>query len=121
VAVGNKSAYDLFLTRTLRQATLERAATSPAVVDFFLAHGCDVAAGVKQQLEADAKRLDNLRLLPGRFMLINQAMGIPKGKPAGAKYLVEFVEAMKASGFVRAALERHHIEGAIVAPPGGAP
>jgi len=72
---------------------------------------------VKQQLEADAKRISGLRLLEGRFMVINQAMGTPKGREAGAKYLREFIEEMKASGFVARALERHRVEGAAVAPP----
>jgi polar amino acid transport system substrate-binding protein len=60
-----------------------------------------------------------LRLLPGRFMVIQQAMGTPRGRDAGAKYLREFVEEMKASGFVADALKRHRIEGATVAPPKG--
>jgi polar amino acid transport system substrate-binding protein len=121
IAVGNRSAYDLFLSRELRHAKLERAPTSPAVVDFFLTQGLDVAAGVKQQLESDAKRVGNVRLLPGHFMIINQAIGMTKGKEAGARYLIAFVEEIKASGFIADALTRHHVEGASVAPPGGAP
>jgi len=74
IAVGSRSAYDLFLTRELKRATIERAPTSPVVVDYFLTNNLDVAAGVKQQLEMDAKRVGNLRVLPGRFMVINQAM-----------------------------------------------
>ncbi len=116
VAVGAGSAYDLYLARELKQAKLVRAPTSPAVVDTFLAQKLEVAAGVKQQLEADAKRLPGLRLLDGRFMVINQAMGTTKGRDAGAAYLREFVEEMKASGFVAQALSRHKIEGAAVAP-----
>ena len=121
VAVGDGSAYDLYLSRELGKAAIVRAPTSPAVVDWFLANGLDVAAGVKQQLEADAKRIPGLRLLPGRFMLINQAMGMARGKPAGAKYLIAFVEDVKASGFVSRALKRHDVQGASIAPPGGAP
>jgi len=121
VAVGAKSAYDLYLARNLKKAKIERAPTSPAVVDYFLANKLEVAAGVKQQLEMDAKRLGGLRLLPERFMVINQAMGMTRGKEAGAKYLTAFVEEMKASGFVAQALQRHKIEGASIAPPGGAP
>lgn len=117
IAAARGSAYDLFLSRELKQATIVRAATSPAVTDLFVAQGLDVAAGVKQQLEADAKRIPGLRLLEGRFMLINQAMGTPKGRDAGAKYLREFIEEMKASGFIARALERHRIEGVAVAPP----
>ena len=116
IAVGQGSAYDLYLTREAKAATLQRAPTSPTVVDFFLAQKLEVAAGVKQQLQADAKRLPGLRLLDGRFMVIQQAMGLPKGREAGAKYMTAFVEEMKASGFVAAALARHGIEGAAVAP-----
>ncbi len=116
VVVGAGSAYDLFLSRNLKHAKIVRAPTSPAVTDMFVAQKLDVAAGVKQQLEADARRIPGLRMLEGRFMVINQAMGTPKGREAGAKYLREFIEEMKASGFVAQALARHRIEGASVAP-----
>ena len=116
VGVGKGSAYDLFLTRELKQAEIVRAPTSQAVVDLIVAKRIDVVAGVKQQLEADAKRVPGLRMLDGRFMVIEQAMATPKGRAAGAKYLAAFVEEMKASGFVASALQRHGIEGAAVAP-----
>jgi polar amino acid transport system substrate-binding protein len=117
VVVGKGSAYDLFLTRELKHATIVRAPSSPAVVDHFLEQQADVAAGVKQQLEADAQRLGSIRLLPGRFMVIRQAMGCPRGHgEAAAQFLAAYVEKMKASGFVAAALERHGIQGAAVAP-----
>jgi len=117
IVVGNGSAYDLYLTRELKSAKLVKAPTSPAVTDVFLAQNMEVAAGVKQQLQADAQRLPGLRLLDGRFMVIQQAMGLPKGRDAGARYMTAFIEEMKASGFVAAALARHGIEGAAVAPP----
>jgi polar amino acid transport system substrate-binding protein len=117
VVVGQGSAYDLYLSRTLQQATILRAPTSPAVVDTFVTLGADVAAGVKQQLQADAQRIGGLRLLPGRFMVIEQAMGLPKGRGAeAARELSRFVEEMKAVGFVEQALALHGIEGASVAP-----
>jgi polar amino acid transport system substrate-binding protein len=119
VAVGRGSAYDLFLTRELRAATLVRAPTSPAVVDLFLAQDLEVAAGVRQQLESDARRIGGLRMLPGRFMAIEQAMGVPKGRTAARAWLSAYVEEMKASGFVAGALVRHGIEGAAVAPMRG--
>jgi len=77
----------------------------------------EVAAGVKQQLEADAGRVGGVRLLPGRFMVIEQAMGVPKGRAAAQAWLSGFIEEMKSSGFVAAALQRHGIQGAAVAPP----
>lgn len=117
VAVGKGSAYDLFLTRELKQAEIVRAPTSPTVVDVFVAQMLEVAAGVKQQLEADQQRFAGYRLLPGRFMVIQQAMGVPKSRGAeAAAYLAQFVEDMKANGFVANALHRHGIQGASVAP-----
>ena len=117
IAVGRGSAYDLYLSRTLKSATLERAPTSPAVVDHFLAQRLEVAAGVKQQLQADAARVGGVRLLPGRFMVIEQAMGVPKGRLAAQAWLSRFIEEMKAGGFVAEALRRHGIQGAGVAAP----
>lgn len=118
VVVGKGSAYDLYLSRELKNATIVRADTSPKVVDFFVQGGYDVAAGVKQQLQMDAQRLAGLRLLPGRFMVIQQAMGCPKSKGAEAiEVLAEFVEEMKQNQFVEHSLIKHQIKGASVAPP----
>ena len=119
VVVGRNSAYDLYLSRNLKQAEIVRTATSATVVDVFMKENYDVAAGVKQQLEADARRVPGLRLLPGRFMVINQAMASQRGRQAGARYVRDFVEDVKASGFVAKALERHK-QTAAVASPGDA-
>lgn len=117
VVVGRGSAYDLHLGRELKAAEIVRAESSQAVVDLFVARGLEVAAGVRQPLEADARRIGGLRLLPGRFMVIQQAMGLPAGRGEAARQaLAEFVEAMKASGFVERALARHGVLGASVAP-----
>ncbi len=115
VAAGAGSAYDLYLSRELKHAEIVRAANSQAVVDTFMADGLEVAAGVKQQLQLDAKRIPDLRLLPGRFMVIQQAMVTPQSRgPAAVALLADFVEEMKATGFVAKSLERHGIQGAIV-------
>lgn len=117
VVVGQGSAYDLHLSRTLAHAQIVRAPSSPAVVDFFLNKGLDVAAGVRQQIEADAARLGGLRLLDGHFMQIQQAMGTPRSRGEGAAAFVRrFVEDMKKQGFVAEALARHDIRGAEIAP-----
>ena len=117
IMVGKGSAYDLYLSRNLKAAQLLYTPTSPTVVERFLAEGADVAAGVKQQMQADAQRLGGLRLLPGRFMVIEQAMGLPaaRGEPA-RQALARFVEWAKASRLVARALARHGIDGALVAP-----
>ena len=117
IVVGKGSAYDLFLTREIQSAEIVRAPTSPTVVDVYLKGGYEVAAGVTQQLESDAIKNPGLRLLPGRFMVINQAMGLPKSRGEEAAHLLaQFVEEMKVSDFVADALKRHHILGASVAP-----
>jgi polar amino acid transport system substrate-binding protein len=121
VVVGEASAYDLYLTRELKNATIVRARDSAGVIDRFLQERADVAAGVKQQLEMDARRVPGVRLLPGRFMVIRQAMGCPRARGEGAaRELARFVEEMKANGFVAQALQRHGIQGATVAPAAGA-
>jgi len=116
VAVGNKSAYDLYLTRTLKRAQLVRVPTSPAAIDVFLKDKLEAAAGVKQPLVQFAKTNPNVRVLDGRFMAIEQAMGTPRGREAGARYLRQFIEEMKASGFVAKGLERSGQGDATVAP-----
>ena len=118
IVVGKGSAYDLYLTREIKHATLLRATSSQAVVDDFMSGKGNVAAGVKQQLESDAKRYEGLRMLPGRFMAINQAIGIPKARPQyelTTAYLSDVITQLKQSGFVAQALQRHQIEGAKVA------
>ncbi|AKM31107.1 ABC transporter substrate-binding protein [Pandoraea faecigallinarum] len=117
VVVGKGSAYDLFLTRELQHAQIVRAPTSPAVIKTFIETGCEVAAGVKQQLQQDIAHLSGYRLLDERFMEIRQAMGLPitRGEAASA-YLKAFVEDMKREGFVEDAMKRHGITGVSVAP-----
>lgn len=115
VAVNTGAAYDLFLTRSLKQATLVRAEDS---FDTFLREGLEAVAGVKQGVVRFVEASPVARLLPGRFMEIQQAMCLPKGRAAGAAYLRAFVEEMKASGFVANAITRAGQE-ATVAPPAG--
>ncbi|HXP98186.1 MAG TPA: ABC transporter substrate-binding protein [Telmatospirillum sp.] len=117
IAVGKGAAYDLFLTRTLKHAELVRADTSPGAVDLFLEAELDAAAGVRQPLLHYARTHHGVRVIDGRFTAIEQAMGTPKGRPAARQYLQSFIEAMKATGFVAAALERSGQGEAGVAPP----
>lgn len=114
VIVG--SAYDLFLSRELKEATLVRESSFEAVLERWTKGELDCIAGVKPQLEGAARRIPGSRLLPRPFMAINQAMGTPRGRDAGAKYLHDFVEQMKRSGFIARAFARHRIEGASMAP-----
>jgi polar amino acid transport system substrate-binding protein len=116
IAVGNGSAYELYLSRTIRHAQLVRAATGAESIEQFFRDGLEVAAGVKSPLVRYAQAHAGLRVMDGRFMAIEQAMGAPKGRGAGAAYLRGFVEELKASGFVADALTRHGQHDAKVAP-----
>lgn len=104
LAVGKGAAYDLFLTRTLKSAQLERAETSAAAVDLFFDKGLDAAAGVRQPLEKVAAADSRYRVLEGAFTSIRQAMAVPRQREAGAAYVRAFVERKKAKGFVHRAL-----------------
>jgi polar amino acid transport system substrate-binding protein len=118
IVVGKASAYDLYLTREIKKATLLRAINSQSVVDDFMNGKGNVAAGVKQQLEADAKRYSNVRMLPGRFMVIHQAIGVPKSRTEFEKitlYLSGILEELKTSGFIASSMKKHGIEGAKIA------
>ena len=117
VLVGQGTAYDLFLTRHLKQATIVRTTLSNEVVQQYLAGQGDVAAGVKQQLLADSQGHPQLKMLDGRFMVIGQAMGVSKARGEDASaFLRTFVEEAKQTGFIADALKRHDIQGGDVAP-----
>jgi polar amino acid transport system substrate-binding protein len=116
IAVARGSAYDLYLTRTLQHATLVRYPNPPLALEGYVADKIDVAAGVKQQLIAFAKTHPGYRVMDGHFQEIREAMGVPLGHDAGLQYLKAFVEEMKASGFVRSALDRAGQSDALVAP-----
>jgi polar amino acid transport system substrate-binding protein len=85
-------------------------------MELFLSETLDAAAGVRQPLVKFAGAHPGLRVMDERFMAIEQAMCMPQGRTAGARYLRAFVEEMKASGFVAAGLERSDQGDAVVAP-----
>jgi polar amino acid transport system substrate-binding protein len=117
VAVGDKTAYDLYLTRALKNAELVKAPTSPAAIALFRERKLDAVAGVKSPLMAFAAKDPSYRVIDGNFMVIAQASGVPKQREASARYLRDFIEEMKASGFVARALKDSGVADATVSPP----
>ena len=115
VAVGLKTAYDLYLSRNLKSAELVRSESSKAAIAQFRAEGLDAVAGVKQPLAAAAAAAPGLRVMDGNFMVIRQAAAVPKGRAAARAYLAAMIEECKASGFVARALTESGVE-ATVAP-----
>jgi polar amino acid transport system substrate-binding protein len=118
IAAGAKSAYDLFLSRSLTRAQIVRAPTALEAVDAFSRDKLEAVAGVRQALATSAAKIPGTRVLEDRFMVIAQAAGVPRGRDAGARYVREFIEDVKASGFVAKALNDSGVaDSATIAPP----
>ncbi|AFY75037.1 periplasmic component of amino acid ABC-type transporter/signal transduction system [Synechococcus sp. PCC 7502] len=115
IVVGKNSVYNLFLERNIRQAGLIQAPTSPEVTSYMLAHNYLVGAGIRNQLEADSKRLGGLRILPEPFMTINQSIATGQGRPEGLDYLQTFIRELKTSGCVQELITKYAVESATVA------
>lgn len=116
VAVSAKSAYDLFLTRTLKNAQLQRAEGLAAAFEMFNAQKLEALAGLRPGLLADAEKMPGSRVLEGQVTAVQQAIGTPKNREQAAKYLREFAEDIKASGLVAQAIAKHAVRGVSVAP-----
>lgn len=116
IAVGKGAAYDLYLSRELKHASIERAATSPAAITLFVDRNLDAAAGVRQPLEAYAQTHSGYRVLDDAFTTIQQAVAVPKGRDLAQAWLEDFVAEMKRTGFIEEALQRSGQTAATVAP-----
>lgn len=120
IAVGDKTAYDLWLTRNITHATLVRAASSRAAIALFREQKLDAVAGVRQPLAAVAQADPAYRVMDTSFMAIGQASGVPKGREGAYRYLHAFIEEAKAGGWVSRALAASG-QSATVAPAEDAP
>ena len=116
VSVSARSAYDLFLTRHLKRATLVRSEGIPASVKTFGEQKLEALAGLKPGLMEEAKKFAGSRVLDGQVTAVLQSVGVPKKREAAAKFVRDFVEAVKAEGIVAKAVERHGVRGVTVAP-----
>ncbi len=118
IAVSGRSAYDLYLSRNLRNAELVRAQGVSGAVELFVRDKLDALAGLRPALAAEAEKLPGARVLDGRFTAVQQAVGTRRGNEASASFLGDFVEEAKASGLVQRLIERHGVTGRLsVAPP----
>ena len=117
IAVAARSAYDLYLTRNIQHAELVRVSGLNASYDLFVNEGLDALAGLRPRLMSDVQKLPGARLLDGKFTAVQQAIGTPRERDAGAAFLREFVEEAKAGGLVGELIERHGVRGLSVAPP----
>lgn len=116
ISVSGRSAYDLYLTRALKEAQLVRSDGIDASFERFVAEKLDALAGLRPRLVTDVAKLPGARILEGRFTAIQQAIAAPKGRPGVARFLQQFVDEVKASGFVADLIERNGARGLSVAP-----
>jgi len=120
IAVSEKSAYELYLSRTIKHAKLFRTKGIDASFDLFVSDKMEALAGLKPRLLMDVEKVPGARLLDGQFTGVQQSIGTPKSRAEAAKFLRTFVEEAKASGFVAQAIGTNGVKGVTVAPPGSA-
>jgi polar amino acid transport system substrate-binding protein len=117
IAVTARSAYDLWLDRNIKHATLIRSTSLDSAYDQFVQDKLEALAGLRPRLLTDVTKLPGARILDGQFTAVQQAVGTARANTEGAAFLRAFVEEAKASGLVASLIERHHVVGLSVAPP----
>jgi polar amino acid transport system substrate-binding protein len=116
IAVSARSAYDLYLSRTLKHAKLERVEGIDASYQLFTQKKLEVLAGLKPRLVSDAEKLPGSRVLEGQVTGVQQAVGVSRNRENAAKYTRDFVEDIKRSGLVAKIIDQHGVKGVAVAP-----
>ena len=116
VAIAAKSAYEFYLSRNLKHAKLVAGPGTFGAYDVFVAGSLDALVGIRPRLVIESEKLPGSRVLEGRFMAIEQTIASPKGRDAAARYIGEFIEDVKASGFVAGLLVSHGVRGVSVSP-----
>jgi polar amino acid transport system substrate-binding protein len=116
IASTARAAYDLWLERNIKQATLLRAEGLDGALTLFTAEKLEALAGLRPRLLKDVEGLPGARILDGQFSAVQQAIGTARGNDAGATFLRGFVEDAKASGLVARLIEKHAVRGLSVAP-----
>ena len=114
IAVSERSAYDLYLTRNLEHASLVRAKGLVAALELFESEKLDALAGLRPGLTADAAKLVGSRILGGRFTAVQQAVGTVVTKQFGADFLSDFIKDARSSGLVERLIDRHGMVGSLL-------
>ncbi len=119
IAVSAGTAYDLYLTRSLKHAELQRTDGQTSAIELFVTEKLDALAGLRPALDRQIENLPGTRILEGRFTAVQQAIGTKPGNLAAAAFLQEFVAQAKASGLVARLVERHGVAGRLQVASGG--
>ncbi len=115
IIVPEKAAYELYLTRTIKNAELVKDKGGDLCFKRFVEEKFDALAGLKPRLMSDQAKLPGSRIVEGNFTAVQQAAGVPKGRPNAAKYLAAFIEEAKASGLVAKAIKDNNVVGLTIA------
>jgi len=117
IAVTARSAYDLWLERNIRNATLVRGTNQANTIEIFTTQKMDALAGLRPGLLTDIEKMPGARILDGQFTAVQQAVGTARANTAAAAFLSEFVEKAKASGLVASLIEKHGVKGRLSVAP----
>ncbi len=115
IVITARSVYEFYLLKHLKRAKLINAPSTHAAYELFAAGKLDALVGLRPRLVVDAEMMPGSRVLGGRFMMVEQSIASPRGRDIGAKYIREFLEEVKASGFVAQSLEKNGVRGISVA------
>lgn len=115
IAVAERSAYDLFLRRTMQRATLAYADTIPGSQALFARDGLEALAGLKPRLLQDQAAMPGSRVLDGRFMVVQQAIGTRRSAEAGTAFVAAFAREIIATGLVTSLIAKYQVNGLSVA------
>ena len=116
IAVTGRAAYGLWLDRNIKNAELVRSGTLDSAYEQFVADDLEALAGLKPRLLSDVKTLPGARILDGKFMAVQQAIGTARANEQGAAFLENFVAEAKSTDFVKQLIEKHSVTGLSVAP-----
>jgi polar amino acid transport system substrate-binding protein len=116
ISVKRGTAYDLWLERNIKHATVLRSDTADGPLNQFVADKLEAMASLRPALLEDVKKVPGTKILPGNFTAVQQAIGTSKSNTAGAAFLADFVAEAKRSGLVARLIEKHHVSGLSVAP-----
>ncbi len=119
IAVSERSAYDLYLTRVLKHAELRRAKGMKGAVELLAAEKLDALAGLRPALNVEAGKLPGARVLEDRYTSIQQAIGAKPGNETVAKFLADFVAEAKTNGLIAGLIEKHGVAGKLQVASGG--
>lgn len=117
IGVAQRSAQDVLLTRSIKQAQVMRLPATRDGVQLLASGKLDALMANRIVLFEEIKSLPGSRILDGSVLDVGQSLGIAKGRPAGTAFAKTFIEYAKSSGLVQQAIDRAGMRGMNVAPP----